>query len=86
MHKKALAAQRAGGDFDLTLRELMGIWSLGSTSAVSYHVQRFVEMGLFRTRQVGKRAHAYRAVDPQGAGLPAENELDVMYSDISVDA
>lgn len=52
-----LKAQRAKGDFDLTIRELVGIFGVNSTSVVQYRLKMMVDVGLVR-KQNGR----YRAI------------------------
>jgi hypothetical protein len=64
LHEKMLKAQKDGGDFDLTIRDLMMIWGYPtSTSAARYHLPRMVELGLVKYRIRGTRHRTYRAVE-----------------------
>lgn len=65
MHARMLKAQKDGGDFDLTIRDLMEIWNYPtSTSSARYHIPKLIEMGLVKVKCTGRR-HVYRAVDIQ---------------------
>ncbi len=62
LHEAMLQAQTDGGGFDLSFRELMDIWKLGSTSAVDYQMQRLLQAGLVKYKDRG-RYRIYRAVE-----------------------
>lgn len=66
LHHDMLQAQKAGGDFDLSFRELMQVWKLSSTSAVDYQLQRLLKCGLVKCKDHGRYKN-YRAVTTETA-------------------
>ncbi|MBW2638342.1 MAG: hypothetical protein JRC86_12660 [Deltaproteobacteria bacterium] len=53
------AAEKGNGGFTLTNRDLMVVWSYGSTSSVAYCLTRMFEYGFLHRRQYGK-TYKYR--------------------------
>lgn len=65
MYKKMLKAQRDGGDFDLTVRDLCLIWNYPtSTSSAVYHIPKLIDMGLVKCKPASTGGHKrYRAIE-----------------------
>jgi hypothetical protein len=64
-----LNEQKRGGDFDLTIRDLMIVWKIPtSTSHVRYYLLKMVEKGLVKFRVRGSY-RTYRAIERNTSDL-----------------
>jgi len=58
-HQSMLAYQKEIAPFVPTVRELMGLWRLNTTSIAHLTLQHFVESGLVITRKRGDKTFYY---------------------------
>jgi hypothetical protein len=63
-HRMMLEFQEQIKPFTPTVRELMELWGVNTTSAVCLALGRMEELGIVVTRRHGERQDSYYAIEP----------------------